>query len=284
MESHEDILRRHREKFEAHRQWMAEQQQELRDLNIGATPRSSTVGTPHSSRPQFRADVPSAVSASSAVAARGTSWSQSQQYVVPGTGPTASTAGGSPRVGINSARSQQRPLVTGSPLSVHSRSTQWAKRKNQRLEEKRRQAKDVTNDECTFWPQTHRSPSETLSADDTNPIYVKGYEEYLARQELSRAYEAERKRRLQTDGTKWRNEVTVPKEFKLGSRQPEKLTSLRRPIRAPLRHGVNDAHEAVSNEAQMPRFDPFSEARIPMKGAFSERTSVAIIDGTALRQ
>ena len=154
--------------------------------------------------------------------------------------------------------------------------------------------KDETTDECTFWPNLRsgsergeRSLSGGNSSNGNDPIYVKGYDEFLQRQEQSRKLQEERKARLQSDGTKWRNEVTVPEEFKFGKRVTEQISCLRRPMRAPLRHGVNDTHEVISDETVMPqdrRTNPFAGASMPPAGAFSERSSAAIIDAVVVRK
>lgn len=279
MADHDELLRKHREKFESHKLWMEQQQQLLRECNVGSPSPVAQVAPPGFGG--YDADA-AATTAGGTRGAHGSSWGHGQHQhgaTTPGSRRAASgaSAGGG---GVFSPYRYNAPYVPGSPLTVHTRATQWVKRREQKLEELRRESLANADVACPFRPDVASSRGGSSerggsAARDRAPP-PPGFEDFLRRQAAARELKAEQARRGQCSGAGWKNEVTVPEEFDLGRRPYDQIEALKKPIRAP----VVSAADALCVDEVRRRAGPvdfFASANVP-RGTFSSLTSTSIID------
>lgn len=262
MADHDEILRRQREKMEEHRRWLAQQQSALRDINAATSPQQYDKPIPtHVS--------PLAVSHAAAAAP--------QQNLSPY--QTGATTPNRVHRSVRSAPSQEQedylviPRTPGSPLNVHARSTQWARRKEQRLEELKAFRESENEQHCPFSPGVH-----DIRYNNKKEVRVHGYEGYMERQKHARELKQNKVLKLKCDGSKWTGEVTVPEEFQLGVRNSSgTISSLKQPIKPPSSKMPQELHHLLHDPTVPTSFDAGAGV-IPPKGMFSVRTSSGIID------
>lgn len=279
---HDDILKRHRSKFEEHKAWMQQQQDALHQLgSVNPAARAANGAPPsHNASP----------SASTTTPQRFNQQQQQRSSVMQGQSPIPQPAVGVSWGGLqNTPQSEQRAKSpsnpysnrsTSSPLNVHMRSTQWARRKEQRLSELREMKDVVDVADCTFHPEVHspnRSGSGSGSArrDRGSDGQIGGLETYLKRQERARQLLREREARQQNTGAGWTGMTTTPEEFTFGYRPNQTIPSLKQPLRAPGRN-VMDAFGAAVDVT--PSKFAISEGSLPPQGMFSSKTSLAITE------
>lgn len=278
---HDELLRKHREKFNLHREWMKQQQEALRDVSTVA---AATSAPPPASTQEVGAS-PGGVSVSPHRFERSAVTFPPQQRVNAVSNRASYSRDGSFPCGM-------------SPLNVHSRATQWARRKEQKLEEMRTTRVDQELSHCTFTPVVASEAKSTSCADfngRTEAVGVVGLDNFLRRQENARLIRQEQSRRAGCDGSRWTGRKTVPKEFHLGHRS-DRIPSLQQPLRAPFGLGSFDFHsglaEVFPRKAGARESSPLSERAgnpvaaagggtaqmMPPRGTFSEKTSTAVID------
>jgi hypothetical protein len=145
---------------------------------------------------------------------------------------------------------------SGSPIAVFMRGSQWAKRREQRLEEQRLAKEKDQLADCTFSPccdpiaprqqQRDEEPSPDRGSQysvsrrshGNNVItdLAPGIHEHIERQHKARLIVREREERLMSAGTKWTPEPTQVEPFHLGQRiQSGSIKALHQPIQAPHR-------------------------------------------------
>lgn len=272
MDEHDEVLRKHREKFQQHRSWMEQQSSALRDMQPGrsadgASPTSAAAHTPHS-----LSSPPPAVQHQQPSPAR-QQYSARRQSSAPG---FADSARSMDRSGSRAFSSRS----TGDPLNVHARSTQWAKRREQKIDELKLEHEVSVENDCPFRPEIHPvSPVERTSPEASSP--VRGYENFVARQDKARAIRAAKVLKVQCDGSKWINAVTVPEEFSLGVAARRPIGALKQPISAPTTRTVADLHDMLHDDRMGTSRDGSLDRATPAvapRGAFSIHSSSAIID------
>lgn len=171
----------------------------------------------------------------------------------------------------------------GSPLHVYSRSTQWAKRRQQKLLEMRDAVDSKELADCTFKPDTSKirassgapsrlqgsyQPTQMSGIENTSysthdysmasaAASVSGWEEFMCRRLRAKQLQDEKKTRLRSDGSGWTGAPTVVEEFSLGVAVPgRKLQKvLKQPVAAP--HGGTRA--AMGATIMMPPQGGFSQ-------------------------
>lgn len=232
---HDDILRKHREKFEAHKRWMEEQRESLAMLTPSLQP---TAGQP--------ANVVSSDQRS----------------------PQAEDA----------VASASYARATGSPLNVHARSNQWARRREQKLEEMRQEHSIESVGQCTFKPEISSARRRPIPVD---PSAVSGWDNFLKRQDIARRLEQEKRSRLTFDGSGWRNRTTVPDEFRLG--QAPVIRSNIKSLELPMKPPVRMDWSAPPRPAASLFEEAEHTAALPPKGIFSSKLTSAVLDSSAGR-
>lgn len=109
--------------------------------------------------------------------------------------------------------------------TVSDRAAIWEIRRKQKIIKGKREVDERELEGCTFSPNTQRlkisSPKE-----NRDPL---GYDEFLHRQKIAREKKSDVDKVFQT-GTKWKNQITIPKEFSFGSKDGIKIKSLQKPV------------------------------------------------------
>eukprot|EP01065_Artemidia_motanka_P029824 TRINITY_DN35896_c0_g1_i1.p1 TRINITY_DN35896_c0_g1~~TRINITY_DN35896_c0_g1_i1.p1 ORF type:complete len:688 (+),score=276.90 TRINITY_DN35896_c0_g1_i1:48-2066(+) len=112
------------------------------------------------------------------------------------------------------------------PYGVVERGEKWQRRRQQKLEleQRRREEKEVAA--CTFAPRTgamrDSEPPQSWQQPAADPYgdgRARGYDDFVERHREARRRQAEKEDGAFVTGKGWRNEVTVPREFRLGSSQ-----------------------------------------------------------------
>ena len=219
--NHDEILERHRSKFDSHRQWMEQNLRELSSSNT--TPRSARPVPQSTNFPNAARELPQ-VQDGAVPVVTGTSWgNHSPPHVPP---PAAQSP-------IRSNAASVASFYTpGSPLHVYSRASQWQRRRQQKLAEKQHEHLQEELSECTFQPEiyTHMAVDGGLSS-TANTEVVFGWRDFVLRQEKGRARRQEIKDKERGACHRWTGERTVPVEFHLGRRQAvDPISALHPPV------------------------------------------------------
>eukprot|EP00996_Jenningsia_fusiforme_P000060 NODE_1026_length_1754_cov_25.787097_g905_i0.p1 GENE.NODE_1026_length_1754_cov_25.787097_g905_i0~~NODE_1026_length_1754_cov_25.787097_g905_i0.p1 ORF type:complete len:510 (-),score=118.56 NODE_1026_length_1754_cov_25.787097_g905_i0:224-1573(-) len=207
----------------------------------------------------------------------------------------------------NTLRSRSlSPSSRHASTPLHERSMNWARRRDIKLEEERlrREALEVAS--CTFNPDTRCAGNFSLNslnvamesldvpdlshhqlssdAADPNPW---GFGEFVHRQQEARERKAAAQQRANSvSGKGWRNKVTVPQPFRLGSGHSTPIKALQRPIEGPRvpdpMPSRNDRHsdkENVWGAASTSTLErgAADEVTLPQRGVFSSWSSREII-------
>eukprot|EP01059_Diplonema_ambulator_P014084 TRINITY_DN24904_c0_g1_i1.p1 TRINITY_DN24904_c0_g1~~TRINITY_DN24904_c0_g1_i1.p1 ORF type:complete len:404 (+),score=84.87 TRINITY_DN24904_c0_g1_i1:37-1248(+) len=179
---------------------------------------------------------------------------------------------------------------TAHPLRVYDRVSQWARRKEQKLDEERRKNEEKKIAGCPFTPQTRSNKAPYGWEQKSGSIYggtgrAWGYDEFVERQREARRRANEKREMTKYTGKNWTNEVTVCQEFQLG-RRDRSIKSLQKPLSPPtFVPTVSEHHHLAKEVAGLSEESPLAALQgsgLPQKGLFSERISTAIIDNTML--
>lgn len=311
MDTHDDLLRQHQQKMEMHRRWMQEQHQALRSggltHSLSAVPATETARSEAQFSSSMYASAKSTIGGSSpapyaptpAMATHMKSTprgSQVPHHVSSGSTPRSPQtrgvggAEGYPLQPFSVVRrtppGEQPPrdimaddfehfvtVNSGSPIAVFMRGTQWAKRREQRLEEQRVARERDELADCTFSPTYESARRAGRGADPSRleeaPQYdangaspdrgsnfsasrrsaagggggavpitdvAAGIQEHLERQQKARQLVKEKEERLFSAGTKWTPVPTLVEPFHLGQRvDVGTIRALHQPIQAPHR-------------------------------------------------
>jgi hypothetical protein len=276
----DEVLARHRKKYEADREWIQQQTELLRQLRPGtaAAPASHPPPSIYGAAASNSSPTPRPAAVRSA-----RDHQQQQQFLAPGQGYRAASG----------------YRVAGSALTVHTRASQWQKRRSQKLEELRQQQLEQDFVECTFHPAIAATDSSSANGGSarrsrlggspdfnsegrvTEPAAISGLEDFLQRQERARQLVLEKAERLRCDGSKWRLEATQPEPFKLGVRVAggPRIRSLAPPADASASYAelqprgggalLQSSHSPPRSSAQT---SPLDQCSIP-QGAFSAAIS-----------
>jgi hypothetical protein len=179
------------------------------------------------------------------------------------------------------------------------RATQWKRRLEQQLEDRRSATVEKELSECTFHPQIRSgsrsgrrnrrggssensggNPEEHAERPVSPPMHSKGVNEFLERLKKARELKAENEKRLTHTGERWKYGRTVPEPFQLGKNVPPpgEIRCLRQPIQAPHRSfaaasyaGYLDLHSASHRRSTTEREgSPFDGYELPPPGSFSK--------------
>jgi len=147
---------------------------------------------------------------------------------------------------IHASLVRRASSATKTPSSFVERSKVWARRKEEILEAEREAKREGDLRDCTFQPVTCAATSSSPMAVAKTP--TPGLESYLARQERARKLREERDAKLnRRDGSSWRNETTVPKEFSFHTTSTSRAKG-----DAPANAQYADARRALKNRARRP--------------------------------
>jgi hypothetical protein len=265
---HDEVLRKHREKFETHRAWMQQQTDALATMSVPQPSQDAGSARRQAAEPAYPQPVPQQYRQPSQQRHQQQQQQQQQEYT-----PYSQHARdfASPTLGSPNSQQQQMRGVA-SPLNVHTRSTQWAKRREQKLDELRQE--QAADGNCTFAPEVHDSIHRKRSEQTS----VEGFEEFLKRQETARSLRDDKVLKVKCDGSRWTNTVTVPEEFALGTGNTKKVKALQQPLRAPVSQAPHDLHEMLHSPGEAARLGGADAATVPPRGVFSSKSSSAIID------
>ena len=222
----DEVLARHRQKYEADRQWIQQQTELLRQLQPAAQQQQqhATTGGTTGGNPTPRS-----------AGARSRGGYATSQSPLPVAAQQSSSNSSHPAASSYRAAAGPTYRVSGSALTVHTRASQWQKRRSQKLDELRQQHLEQELAECTFRPVTVGDGSSqqgsarrdrgspeggpyTSSTGGIEPSAISGLDEFLQRQDKARQLVQEKLDRLRCDGSKWRPEMTQPEPFQLGVR------------------------------------------------------------------
>eukprot|EP00672_Neobodo_designis_P011132 CAMPEP_0174855458 /NCGR_PEP_ID=MMETSP1114-20130205/33328_1 /TAXON_ID=312471 /ORGANISM="Neobodo designis, Strain CCAP 1951/1" /LENGTH=284 /DNA_ID=CAMNT_0016090199 /DNA_START=36 /DNA_END=890 /DNA_ORIENTATION=+ len=278
MADHDEILRRQRERMQEHRQWLQQQKDALQGMGTGApapVPADREAASPASEGRYYHHADPHAAEYDSPQQQQ----SQQGHYAAAASGQRFGSAMYE-ESGMDTQRSYARSI--GSPLNVYARSTQWARRREQKLEELKSLQASVNETHCPFAPETHdikySSPASRRRA-----AKVRGMESFMQRQERARELREDKILKIKCDGSKWTNSVTVPEEFELGNRRARPIPSLSQPLKAPSTSTPQQLHELLHDRTAVGDARDHMAASVVPRGAFSSKASTAIIDVAATR-
>ncbi|KAF0975426.1 hypothetical protein FDP41_005420 [Naegleria fowleri] len=188
--------------------------------------------------------------------------------------------------------------------NIEDRTMIWEMRRRQKLLKGKMEVESKEMEGCTFSPNTQRLklPSPKSSGD---PL---GFEEFLKRQRQAREKKSELEKVFRT-GEKWRNQITIPKEFSFGAKEGIKIKALQKPVTNDQANKKTNHFNLSMDQASEPlmfvgdgslQFDEDNEnlittistnhdgkditnesgiSDIPPQGLFSSKTSVTILDG-----
>jgi hypothetical protein len=273
MADHDEILRRQRAKMDEHRAWLAQQQAAIREMGVTAL----IAPSPTAVKSQSQEQVDHRASYSAASPSSGGGYRYGGQY------DGSAAAGGASPADFSDSR-QMTARSIGSPLNVHARSTQWAKRREQKLEELKSVRENENEQDCPFTPEIHDAHSLSTGRQHTSAERVRGYGSFLQRQENARVLKEDKILKIKCDGSKWTNAPTVPEEFHLGTRNQRPIKALKQPLRAPSSRTPAALHELLHDPTVPTALDAAEAIGAPPRGLFSTKTSTAIIDVATRRQ
>lgn len=186
--------------------------------------------------------------------------------------------------------------------SFEERTSNWEKKRRAKMAREREVVEKKSMEECTFRPITNaekrlyesalragHSSDSLLNGSLDDPI---GFEEFVQRQREARAMKEQSVKGVFTTGEKWRNEITVPKEFNLGMKRSTSIKSLRKPLspsRNVSRGLIEDSDDDSGREGatSIQDADKTKEKTIsnedsldvPPQGLFSSMSSFKILEG-----
>ncbi|KAG2382025.1 hypothetical protein C9374_005817 [Naegleria lovaniensis] len=189
--------------------------------------------------------------------------------------------------------------------NIEDRTMIWEMRRRQKLLKGRMETENKQMEGCTFSPNTQRLklPSPKTSGD---PL---GFDEYLSRQRQAREKKLEQEKVFKT-GDKWKNQITIPREFSFGAKDGIKIKALQKPVTNDQANRKTNHFNSSMDQASEPimylgdgslEFDEDNEnlitkisihpndvsemtnesrlQDIPPQGLFSSKTSITILDG-----
>eukprot|EP01064_Diplonema_japonicum_P030469 TRINITY_DN5190_c0_g2_i1.p1 TRINITY_DN5190_c0_g2~~TRINITY_DN5190_c0_g2_i1.p1 ORF type:complete len:404 (+),score=74.07 TRINITY_DN5190_c0_g2_i1:81-1292(+) len=208
--------------------------------------------------------------------------------------------GGSSMTATKKQQQQQQDMLartpvrnipkTAHPLKVYDRVSQWARRREQKLDEERKKNEEKKVEGCPFTPQTRSSKVPYSWEQKSGSIYggtgrAWGYDEFVERQREARRRSNEKRENGKYTGKNWTNEVTVCQEFQLG-RRDRSIKALQKPLSPPsFVPTVSEHHHLAKEVTSLSEESPLALLQgggLPQRGLFSERISTAIIDNTML--
>ena len=277
MADHDEILRRQRERMQEHRDWLQQQKEALHGMGNAPPPATAVSPSSAPAADQYdRYEQPRQQHQQH--------YEDPRQYDSPVNQHSAASGQRFGNAYYDSPGETQRSFArsVGSPLNVYARSTQWARRKEQKLEELKSLQASVNEHDCPFAPETHdikyNSPTARRRA-----AHVRGVDSFMDRQTRARELRENKILKIKCDGSKWTNAVTVPEEFALGNRRPTAIPSLAQPLKAPSTATPQQLHEMLHDRSGAhDARDAMASAVVP-RGAFSSKASTAIIDVAASR-
>jgi hypothetical protein len=192
--------------------------------------------------------------------------------------------------------------------SFDDRNTQWDRRRKAKIfrEQTQRYMNEVKG--CTFKPvlnvgppssvqqqQQQQQQQQNISYYDHTPALLEplGFEEFVTRQHDARQRKAESEKRVQAaTGSKWRNQLTVPKEFNLGQKNRAHIRSLAPIISPNTKYRLDERIEWNDYSTSFDEFDDDERIIedsdqmdqdlmldvIPPQGLFSSRSSIRILN------
>ena len=128
-----------------------------------------------------------------------------------------------PTINRNSAA-----MAPSSSHSVVTRTTQWQKQRMARLRQQREELEQKEKEECTFQPAIREYKPKGKQGKRGSSANHSGIREHIDRQSKARNQKKESEDVPHSKGSKWKNEVTQPKEFAFSHRI--KVKSLAQPI------------------------------------------------------
>eukprot|EP01065_Artemidia_motanka_P011468 TRINITY_DN16178_c0_g1_i1.p1 TRINITY_DN16178_c0_g1~~TRINITY_DN16178_c0_g1_i1.p1 ORF type:complete len:390 (+),score=145.16 TRINITY_DN16178_c0_g1_i1:66-1235(+) len=297
---HEEVLRQYREKFEEHKVWLQGQPKRQGESPVADARPAAAAAHPRAAPPVFTAPpqaTPQQVRAAAAPSYPQEDDRPQQQQRAAQREPVRQ-----PPPPDRRERSEVQPFrpaqrVTGHPLRVYDRVTQWQRRREQNLNELRQQREQQELTSCTFNPTTrttavHSRPKGRMpwDHDPSSTFYghdgkAWGYHDFVERQREARRRSKEGSDGAFCTGRNWRNEITVPQEFQLG-RRDRSIKSLQKPLSPPTCvPSVGEHHHLAKEIAALPKDSPLRQLQeqggatwLPRAGLFSERISAKIID------
>jgi len=199
------------------------------------------------------------------------------------------------------SRSVNKVNIRGRTIS--DRAAAWEMRRQQKLMRGKIQMEEKKMQNCTFNPNTARikvsSPKNTIEA--------LGVEEFVSRQKIAREKKNEMEKVFKT-GDKWKNQITIPKEFSFGSKDGIKIKSLQKPVTQTLANKKTNYFDSSMDQGKEPsmilhdgalRYDEdennlvtnistfdkqekqFLAPDVPPQGLFSSKTTFSILDCSA---
>lgn len=135
---------------------------------------------------------------------------------------------------------QQRGVGTSTSNGaegVYDRMQQWQQKRDERLEQQRRQDEEQTLKEATFTPTIYRNPNASLGP--ASQLSVSGYDDFIQRQTASRLAKEDRAGQQGTQSPARRGTTTpqaplLGKEREVARQQTPVVLSLQRPVSVPV--------------------------------------------------
>eukprot|EP00758_Cryptobia_borreli_P004310 Tbor_TRINITY_DN4302_c0_g1::TRINITY_DN4302_c0_g1_i1::g.7793::m.7793 len=189
-------------------------------------------------------------------------------------------------------------LMTGDALNVHSRSALWMRRKNQKIDEKRRYFENKQLQNCTFKPDvqsrkvsnrvndstavdrssvSNNSPNNNSNTDvsiyryrdEKDSSSVSGWDAFMQRQ--LRAKEILREKEIRgrfCSGEGWKRENTVVEEFNLGSKK--RLVNVHKKLKNVLKPPVPAPCDALNSSESLSPIRSSASVMLPCGVCVSE--------------
>jgi hypothetical protein len=116
----------------------------------------------------------------------------------------------------------------------------WEDKRKAKISRERAFVEKKDLEECTFrpWVNTEFRINETSSRHNRSADFSYldgiedplGFDEFVQRQREARILKEQRKSEVFSTDEKWKNEITIPKEFNLGTKRPGAIKSLKKPL------------------------------------------------------